>query len=255
MDGETPEPTCKACPLDKWINVNVYFHATMHAYSLAWFNCIIAFQIEDPFERPDNAARAVRLRELSMISEAFMTTSQKLSSYSVLSDRNALLDCLVRPNIKAHTHCSTRENPEEPQLAYSGHATVHEHSKDSSQRKVGTQSCSTAKQNWKRPQVAFSGYAVSPPDQGKIREALDKHNSLSLPSVLNRWELDKPQVASSGYAVCAPDHERIQEAANKHSSRSSPLVATRQRQGYANGQAQQIWRPKNSSRWCSCSAL
>lgn len=87
-----------------------------------WTDKNHSLRIEDPFERPDNAARAVGPRELSMISQAFMATYQELSSYSVLSDRNALLDLLVRPNIRScltggtKTSYGNKRNQEKPQV-------------------------------------------------------------------------------------------------------------------------------------------
>ncbi|XP_042431065.1 protein HESO1-like isoform X1 [Zingiber officinale] len=53
--------------------------------------------IEDPFERMENAARTVRWVELPKISNAFQNAHNKLSSGSVLSDRNSLLSLLTRP--------------------------------------------------------------------------------------------------------------------------------------------------------------
>uniref|UniRef100_A0A1D1XFY8 Poly(A) RNA polymerase cid11 n=1 Tax=Anthurium amnicola TaxID=1678845 RepID=A0A1D1XFY8_9ARAE len=55
--------------------------------------------VEDPFEIPDNAARAVAERGLPIISNAFADTYRSLSSARVLSDRNALLSILVRPHV------------------------------------------------------------------------------------------------------------------------------------------------------------
>lgn len=54
-------------------------------------------QIEDPFEQPDNTARAVTPHNLRTITRAFHVTHQLLSSSSVLCDRNSLLQILSRP--------------------------------------------------------------------------------------------------------------------------------------------------------------
>ncbi|KAG6536473.1 hypothetical protein ZIOFF_001531 [Zingiber officinale] len=53
--------------------------------------------IEDPFKRMENAARIVRWVELPKISNAFQNAHNKLSSGSVLSDRDSLLSLLTRP--------------------------------------------------------------------------------------------------------------------------------------------------------------
>ncbi|KAG6498733.1 hypothetical protein ZIOFF_038455 [Zingiber officinale] len=53
--------------------------------------------IEDPFKRMENATRTVRWVELPKISNAFQNAHNKLSSGSVLSDRDSLLSLLTRP--------------------------------------------------------------------------------------------------------------------------------------------------------------
>ncbi|KAJ0979552.1 hypothetical protein J5N97_015026 [Dioscorea zingiberensis] len=58
-----------------------------------------ALFIEDPFERPDNAARAVGWLELSKISRAFREAHRKFSSEAVCSDRASVLANLVKPHI------------------------------------------------------------------------------------------------------------------------------------------------------------
>ncbi|KAG6468427.1 hypothetical protein ZIOFF_073112 [Zingiber officinale] len=54
-------------------------------------------RIEDPFKRMENAARTVHWVELPKISNAFQNAHNKLSSGSVLSDRDSLLSLLTRP--------------------------------------------------------------------------------------------------------------------------------------------------------------
>ncbi|PIA60466.1 hypothetical protein AQUCO_00300164v1 [Aquilegia coerulea] len=55
--------------------------------------------IEDPFEQPDNAARAVGKSELLMIREAFEETFRKLSDSQ---EQGSLINSLVRPQIRSH---------------------------------------------------------------------------------------------------------------------------------------------------------
>lgn len=56
----------------------------------------MACQIEDPFEQPENTARAVSARQLKRISEAFEVTHHRLTSYS--QNQPAVLAALVRPH-------------------------------------------------------------------------------------------------------------------------------------------------------------
>lgn len=58
-------------------------------------------QIEDPFEQPDNTARAVGPRDLKTIAGVFLVTRQHLSSSVVLSDRSSLLRLLSRPLVSS----------------------------------------------------------------------------------------------------------------------------------------------------------
>lgn len=58
---------------------------------------LISLQIEDPFELMENAARTVRWFQLPNISNAFRNAHNKLSSGSMLSDRDSLLSLLTRP--------------------------------------------------------------------------------------------------------------------------------------------------------------
>lgn len=79
----------------------------MIATNPRWMEKLHRLYIEDPFEQPDNAARAVGWRELSMISNALRGAYQKLSSNHVLSDRDALLSTLVRPNFTSQFRVRT----------------------------------------------------------------------------------------------------------------------------------------------------
>lgn len=134
-----------------------------------WMKKSYRLLVEDPFERPDNAARAVGFRELITISEAFTRTSQVLSSCTVLSDRNALLASLVRHGIflqlkvdkeSYYTALENQEKQQFPATAYATHAPAHQKPR-SSQLKVGANSHNTALGNLEKPQVAVTGYATS----------------------------------------------------------------------------------------------
>ncbi|KAF8022095.1 hypothetical protein BT93_G2288 [Corymbia citriodora subsp. variegata] len=61
-----------------------------------WMPQTYALFIEDPFEQPENTARAVNSRQLKRITEAFEVTHQRLTLYS--QNQPALLAALVRPN-------------------------------------------------------------------------------------------------------------------------------------------------------------
>ncbi|ONK76896.1 uncharacterized protein A4U43_C02F970 [Asparagus officinalis] len=153
--------------------------------------------IEDPFERPDNAARAVGPRELSMISEAFMSTSQMLSSYSLIPDRNALLSNLVRRGIRPQLKFGTQSNHssqsshETPCYAISAYATdddpVDKKSSKSSRVEVGTQNHHIFKSKQEKPPNKSS--ESSRPNAGTHSHYTPEGNQ------------DKSRVAFTGFAV------------------------------------------------------
>jgi DNA polymerase sigma len=66
-----------------------------------WTEKSYSLYIEDPFEQPDNAARAVGPHNLRTIAGVFHAARQLLSSSSVLSDRNSLLRLLSRPLVSS----------------------------------------------------------------------------------------------------------------------------------------------------------
>ncbi|XP_073009314.1 protein HESO1 isoform X3 [Typha latifolia] len=84
-----------------------------------------AILVEDPFERPDNAARAVGLRELSRICNAFNNAYLKLCHPEHL-DKRSLLAILTRPSIYSQlsTKGSNRHNPPVGNLDYVTHQRV-----------------------------------------------------------------------------------------------------------------------------------
>ncbi|KAJ0979550.1 hypothetical protein J5N97_015024 [Dioscorea zingiberensis] len=69
--------------------------------NIDWLLKSRALFIEDPFEQPDNAARAVGYLELNKISRAFREAHRKFSSEAVCSDRASVLANLVRPHIRS----------------------------------------------------------------------------------------------------------------------------------------------------------
>ncbi|XP_042494093.1 protein HESO1 isoform X2 [Macadamia integrifolia] len=67
-------------------------------------------KIEDPLEKPDNAARAVTMTQLIKISAAFEVTHRSL--ISVNHDKNSLIANLIRPHIRSKLIGRTsQENP------------------------------------------------------------------------------------------------------------------------------------------------
>ncbi|MQM14905.1 hypothetical protein Taro_047839 [Colocasia esculenta] len=75
---------------------------------LDWSGKSYKLIVEDPFEQPDNAARAVGETGLTKISNAFAETYRSLSSSLVLSDKKALLSILVRPHVLGHVGSAPR---------------------------------------------------------------------------------------------------------------------------------------------------
>ncbi|KAJ1686497.1 hypothetical protein LUZ63_017887 [Rhynchospora breviuscula] len=66
-----------------------------------WTEKSYSLLIEDPFQQPDNSARAVGPHNLKTIAGAIQVARQLLSSSSILSDRNSLLRLLSRPLISS----------------------------------------------------------------------------------------------------------------------------------------------------------
>ncbi|XP_030534566.1 protein HESO1 [Rhodamnia argentea] len=64
--------------------------------NMRWMPQTYALFIEDPFEQPENTARAVSSRQLKRISEAFEVTHHWLTSYS--HNQTTILAALVRPH-------------------------------------------------------------------------------------------------------------------------------------------------------------
>ncbi|URE08654.1 Zinc finger, CCHC domain containing [Musa troglodytarum] len=69
--------------------------------NLGWARTSRSMLIEDPFERPENAARTVGPSELRVVSNAFTDAYNKLSSSSVLANRNSLISCLTRSRVSS----------------------------------------------------------------------------------------------------------------------------------------------------------
>uniref|UniRef100_J3L5S9 Poly(A) RNA polymerase mitochondrial-like central palm domain-containing protein n=2 Tax=Oryza brachyantha TaxID=4533 RepID=J3L5S9_ORYBR len=65
-----------------------------------WMAKSYSLFVEDPFERPDNAARAVGFFEFQYIVDAFSNASKKFSS-DALTDQNELLSLLCTPDIRS----------------------------------------------------------------------------------------------------------------------------------------------------------
>lgn len=76
-------------------------------------------QIEDPFEQPDNAARAVGMNKLRIISNAFMDAYHKLSSGPMILNRDSLIASLTRPHISSQLGVRSHQRGS----GYTGHAT------------------------------------------------------------------------------------------------------------------------------------
>ncbi|XP_020541230.1 protein HESO1 isoform X2 [Jatropha curcas] len=84
--------------------------------NMRWLPRTYAIFIEDPFEQPENTARAVSARNLKRISEAFQMTYQRL----VLANGNqgSLLSTLVRPHILKFIAGNPVRNPSYTPMHY-----------------------------------------------------------------------------------------------------------------------------------------
>ncbi|XP_008777465.1 protein HESO1 isoform X2 [Phoenix dactylifera] len=95
-----------------------------------WMGKSHSIFIEDPFEQPDNAARAVGSNKLRIISNAFMDAYHKLSSGPTISNRHSLIASLTRPHISSQLgvrtyvqHTANGVRSHQPGIGYSGYAT------------------------------------------------------------------------------------------------------------------------------------
>lgn len=99
--------------------------------NMGWLPKTYCILVEDPFDRPENTARGVSKRELNRISEAFMTSRDRLISApynSSLAIESSLLATLVRPHtlhlIRNPGYNSKRHQATHPQrfMAESSHS-------------------------------------------------------------------------------------------------------------------------------------
>ncbi|KMZ76079.1 hypothetical protein ZOSMA_107G00770 [Zostera marina] len=67
-----------------------------------WAGMSYPLIVEDPWEQPENAARAVASLEFEDISSAFNTTNDRLKLHYAPSQKSHLLRCLARPSITHH---------------------------------------------------------------------------------------------------------------------------------------------------------
>ncbi|XP_008461703.2 protein HESO1 isoform X1 [Cucumis melo] len=65
--------------------------------NMRWLPKTYAIFVEDPFEQPENTARAINARQLTRISEAFRMTHLRLTS--VYQNQSSILNDLARPQI------------------------------------------------------------------------------------------------------------------------------------------------------------
>ncbi|KAK9282952.1 hypothetical protein L1049_011177 [Liquidambar formosana] len=77
--------------------------------NMRWLPRTYALYIEDPFEQPGNAARAVSNRELARISDVFKTTHRRLNAAN--QNRSYLVATLVRPQISQFVLGTPVTNP------------------------------------------------------------------------------------------------------------------------------------------------
>ncbi|BFG22726.1 hypothetical protein CerSpe_090000 [Prunus speciosa] len=88
--------------------------------NMRWLPQTYALFIEDPFEQPENSARAVSKRELSRISETFemshhMLISPNQSSLLATLVRPQTLSLMVRTPVRSPVYNSERRQPTHPQ--------------------------------------------------------------------------------------------------------------------------------------------
>ncbi|KAH7537149.1 hypothetical protein FEM48_Zijuj03G0061300 [Ziziphus jujuba var. spinosa] len=176
-------------------------------------------KVEDPFEQPQNTARAVNSKQLSRISEAFESTYRRL--ISVHPSRNSLLDTLVQPKtlrfisrapVRNHSHNAGYDESTNPQWQRSEHLQLQNRSSN------GVRYQTT------RPQLPRTGYfhPQNSSDGGRHQPSPQTH------TVMNSSSQVHPQF----------QNVRHEGHYNNASTRKPPL------QTHYNQGQQRRWRPR-----------
>ncbi|EEF38140.1 zinc finger protein, putative [Ricinus communis] len=201
--------------------------------TMRWLPKTYALFIEDPFEQPENAARAVSAGNLVKIAEAFQTTYHKL----VLANQNrtSLLGTLVRPEIlnciagtpvRNLSYTSLHYQSTHPQISKSMYSSPQVQHQFQNMRQEKHQKIFTAQRQEKHPHSSNSQYRVQ-------NTRLEKH-----PSYL----------AKQGHES-HPENTRLERHPNyfaMQKQESNVNTSTRKKPAqYYHGQGQQLWRPKS----------
>ncbi|XP_048326001.1 protein HESO1 [Ziziphus jujuba] len=184
-----------------------------------WLPKTYAIFVEDPFEQPQNTARAVNSKQLSRISEAFESTYRRL--ISVHPSRNSLLDTLVQPKtlrfisrapVRNHSHNAGYDESTNPQWQRSEHLQLQNRSSN------GVRYQTT------RPQLPRTGYfhPQNSSDGGRHQPSPQTH------TVMNSSSQVHPQF----------QNVRHEGHYNNASTRKPPL------QTHYNQGQQRRWRPR-----------
>lgn len=190
-----------------------------------WMTKRYSLIIEDPFERPDNAARAVGKNQLIMISEAFQETYNKLSGNQ--NQSSVITNSLVRPQTRSKLSARSRGNPNPHIRDFRNHS--HTSNRDHSfQRQYQSMALEShpsrsifrQRQQLPQPRPVYNGLHTM---------RLDSFPSPSLPQ--------GHQFSSAVHPIQNRNENRRMDPSEKVFPRRSGA-----------GQSQQVWRPRQSDR-------
>ncbi|PON37353.1 polymerase, nucleotidyl transferase domain containing protein [Parasponia andersonii] len=186
-----------------------------------WLPQTYALFIEDPFERPENSARAVNKNQLTRITEAFQSTCNRLTSANL--NQSSLIGSLVQQQ----TFQLITRNPRNHAGAYQPtrpqwQTTEHLHSPNTS--RGGGRHQPMRPQGVQRP---LHPSQVQSQYQGSRSQVHYKNSTTTGPRVQT---YSQPQTHYQG--TRPPGHY-------SNSTATGPYVQTYQNQG------QQVWRPKS----------
>lgn len=208
--------------------------------NMRWLPRTYALFIEDPFEQPENTARAVSAANLMRISEAIQTTHHRL----VMANQNQIsfLDMLVRPRISriiagtpASNSSYTGGHHVRTPVGTPGYASVHH-----VRTPVGTSSYMAGQHSTTRSQISRSVYSPSQAQFQTLNISPASHPSNSSSQTLNIRRASHPSNLSSQRMGSRSINSTNQRQENQTNNSTRPRYVP-----HYHIQGQPAWRPKS----------
>ncbi|XP_062092627.1 protein HESO1 isoform X2 [Humulus lupulus] len=192
------------------------------ASNTRWLPQTCALFVEDPFERPENSARAVNKSHLTRISEAFQSTRNRLMSANL--NQSSLLSTLVQQQTFHLLPRNQRYNARgyQPTLP---HWQSTEHVRSPNTRRDGIHHEQT------RTQITHSYSSVRP-------QMAHRYSNVR-PQTAHPYSSARPQMTNS-YSQVQPQYQSTMYQGNYNNSPTTGYYAPT----YSN-HGQQSWRPKS----------